>query len=128
MVWAGGTTTITKEYNNRGVKIVQTIFDADAEEGSSIDILKYLEKYPTDGWIKAARTGGATDVVDVDLVGSVDDTTFDTGTPLATATGSTNEVPVSGTTWTALFRYFKPIVGTVGAGNELTITYVLGYR
>ena len=128
MVWAGGTTTITKEINNRAVKIVQTIFDADAEEGDSIDILKYLEKLPTDGWIKAERTVGATDTVDVDLVASVDDNIFETGSPLATAVASTNKVPVSGTTWTALFRYFKPIVGTVGAGNTLTITYVVGHR
>lgn len=132
MVWAG--TTAYARWNKQGVfEYSQTGFDADAEEGTVIDLLDYIGLRPTgyipkyaNLWATATHATEVTDTVSLKLQASVDGVNYDdlaevtdADLPNAGTTTGYSDVIAATTFPTLAYRYFKMNCVTVGLGNTL---------
>lgn len=109
-----GTPTYVRCEN--GVHYEATGFNADAET-VTINVLDKFGFIPTKHSIVVKRTAGSTDVIDVDLDLSDDNTAWET-----IATLASSSTPVQTSVVDKMGKYIRIIVNTVGAGNTLTLT------
>ena len=125
MVYAG-TETVTVEKLPNGLnrlKISTAGIDANAEEGSVIDLHKYQINLTKAGII-ARRTAGSTDTVEVNIMASADGTEYEELASCVSSAASTAFVWASSFATKSL-RYVKVVCVTVGSGNTLTSTVYL---
>lgn len=111
MAW-GGTQII--QFIGKGLWVKSVDFDADTETGTVIDVNDYGFQ-PTKVNMIVQRTAGSTAGIDVDIQGSVDNSTF------AQITNVTAKDTLDNATAVAPYRYFRVYVTTVGVGNTLDI-------
>lgn len=139
MVYAGTeTVSLVNDGETPAIVINTAGIDADSEEGAAVDIYSqgnnWKQGLPNAITFKLTRTGGSTDAVSVDLQGSIDGVTYDTLLTITDVTGGAsvhNFFPVIDYTSATevkdkLYRYFKHVCTTVGAGNTLTATTQVG--
>ncbi len=132
MVFAG-TETVEHLSQNKVLKVTFAGFDADAEESYAlfpIDILaRFIQgKLPTRAslYVTAAHASAVTDVVDIALQGSVDGTRWSDIASVTDAdvddggTVAEDSAIVHGDLRDEVYRYFRVLCTTVGAGNTLT--------
>lgn len=124
------TTTVTA-YGNRSITVVIAGLSGDTHASSEVDLQSeakntcLLRGYPTRVTMQAARTGGGTDVVAVELLATNITTIYAITQAVVSATSSTGSDWVEEHESVPQARYWKVYTTTVGAGNTLTVTAVL---
>ena len=129
MAWAGSQTISRPKPGY--IQVVETGFDADAEESTVIDLHSYIGNEYTSVrlprgsaiTLQVERTAGTTDVVDIAIQGSMDNSNF---ADIITLTSSNTPTPTSvaynATPFYVQYRYIKTLCTTVGLGNTLKTT------
>jgi hypothetical protein len=123
--------TTTEVYGDRTLIITVTGLAADTNASAEVDLQSEmptaceLRGYPTRVTMQAARTGGATDVVAVELLASNITTVYAITQGVVSAVSSTGSDWVEEHESVPQARYYKVYTTTVGAGNTLTVTAVL---
>ena len=117
------TLTPTISRPRREVVEIQVTSTADTDS-AVIDTKGQVNIYAGKAGLKIVRAAGTTDVVEVDLLGSADGVIYED--LVAITTSAATAITWSSSFSAKVFRYFKILTTTVGSGNTLTLTAILG--